>query len=453
MLLFDSCSCRQLHLFFQLRLHFFFAFPSFKPGNAMLSCSIKNVAPMHRLVVIQQDNITFSHFDVSGVLLGNFVHVNQLFVRDLTIVTKEHVGFVDLTGAVFESLRTVNGFTVFAQFGRVRVNVAKPCGLGGGGMHHNGWLRRSPSLQHFGIIVSSFSPQHFHIKVNLGIDRRRNNTLHNGHGRSLHRIGQIVNPSKKREFHNRVTNLTIVKFIHQISIQIAKHSSSIGNNEFATRFCRLEADKSCGSRGTCANKLIVHANKKVLSALLVDGFVDRRVFVSIDRGTSRNRMKGVQASFHADGFVKLLEPFLFFHEFKIPKHYGSMNLHLLLEIHGILLKIFQLSILVASDSQILGREFGGEFGHLLLAKLLLQRANIRNLVTPLGQGGHWRGFDRLGGHVLSNISVPLSMLMMHGCKGSTRSQKEREWNQGKLHDECVYCSSQLQGAAGISTID
>ena len=73
----------------------------------MFARSIKNVASMHGLVVVQKDHVSLRHFHVSGILERDFIHELELVIGYLTIVSKEHVGLVDLTGAIFKAFRSV----------------------------------------------------------------------------------------------------------------------------------------------------------------------------------------------------------------------------------------------------------------------------------------------------------------------------------------------------------
>lgn len=153
----------------------------------------------------------------------------------------------------------VHGFAVLAQLGRMRMNIAKPSGITRYGVHHNGRLGRRPCLEHACIVVSASSFKQFDGKVHLGINGKRSNALEKTHDGILNRFWQVVNPSKKGQFHDGITNLTIVQFFHQVGIQIAKHATTIGHEEFSARFGRLEANKGGSTRSAGANKFIVHA--------------------------------------------------------------------------------------------------------------------------------------------------------------------------------------------------
>ena len=73
----------------------------------MLSRSIKDVATVHALVVVEEDNITLCHLYKFNILHGDLVQVLQLFIGQVTIISKEHVRFVDLRSTIFETLRSV----------------------------------------------------------------------------------------------------------------------------------------------------------------------------------------------------------------------------------------------------------------------------------------------------------------------------------------------------------
>ena len=73
----------------------------------MFPGSIKDVASMHALVVVQQNNVSLCHLDESNILHGDLVHVLELILANVSIVTKEHVGLVDLGSTVLEALGSV----------------------------------------------------------------------------------------------------------------------------------------------------------------------------------------------------------------------------------------------------------------------------------------------------------------------------------------------------------
>ena len=73
----------------------------------MLSRSIEDVATVHALVVVEEYNITLSHLYKFNILHGDLVQVLQLFIGQVTIISKEHVRFVDLRSTIFETLRSV----------------------------------------------------------------------------------------------------------------------------------------------------------------------------------------------------------------------------------------------------------------------------------------------------------------------------------------------------------
>mmetsp|Transcript_17640 Transcript_17640/g.38540 ORF Transcript_17640/g.38540 Transcript_17640/m.38540 type:complete len:227 (-) Transcript_17640:565-1245(-) len=166
-------------------LHFALSFPSLEPSNGVLSCPLEYVASVHALVVVQEHNVTLRHLDVANVFQGHVVHFLQLLVVDEAVVSKVHVGFVDLGSTVLESFGSVDGFTLFAELRRVGVDVAEPGGLSGNGMPDNRGLFRGTSLQHPFVVVSAFSPEHVDVKVYLGVDGGRNNSSHSGHDGSL----------------------------------------------------------------------------------------------------------------------------------------------------------------------------------------------------------------------------------------------------------------------------
>mmetsp|Transcript_20888 Transcript_20888/g.49226 ORF Transcript_20888/g.49226 Transcript_20888/m.49226 type:complete len:263 (+) Transcript_20888:960-1748(+) len=259
-------------------------------------------------------------------------------------------------------------------------------------MFDNRGLTRRSSLQHSFIIVSAFSPEHVDIKVNLCVNGGRNNSSHSSHDRPLDGIWQIVDPSEKRKLHHRIANTTVVEFFHKIRIQVAENSTTIGNQKLATLFGCFETNKGCGAGGTSSNELVVHTNEKVLSTFFVDRFIDRRVFLSVSSGSSRNRLERVLADFHLQGVVEQLEAILLFHQIKSTKDDSTVVLHLLFEFHGVLFEVGKLRGLVACNSKIGGRQLWSEFWKFLLSHFFLERSNIGNLFTPYCQRRGW-SFD------------------------------------------------------------
>ena len=130
------------------------------------------------------------------------------------------------------------------------MNVAKPCWFSSHWVHNDWRLSRSTCLQHFGIVVSTFSPEHFDIEIDLGIDSSRYQALDSSHQWSLQWLWEIVNPPEKREFHNGITNVALVQFFHKVGVQVTEHAASVGNQEFSSFFGSLEANKGSSPRSS-----------------------------------------------------------------------------------------------------------------------------------------------------------------------------------------------------------
>mmetsp|Transcript_990 Transcript_990/g.1544 ORF Transcript_990/g.1544 Transcript_990/m.1544 type:complete len:346 (+) Transcript_990:1219-2256(+) len=317
------------------------------------------------------------------------------------------------------------------------MDIAKPSRFPCHWMGNNRGLPWSTSLQHFCIVVSTFSPEHFDIEVYLGVDSSRNQALDSSHQRTLQGFWEVIDPAKEGKFHDRVTNVAIVEFFDQIRVQVLEHATSIGNQEFSTSFSGLETDKCGRSRSSGSNKFVVHTNKEVLSALLVDGFVHWRIFLAISSGTSRHGLQRILADFHSQSVVKFLESVLRLHEIKPTEHNGAVIFHLFLEFHGILLEVCELRFrVVAGDADIGGRDFGSKFWQFLFSEFLLELADILNLVTPSRQGGGW-GFDGRGFQwSIRTNRIVAYLLLDKGLSGRCKAPKQ----------ETHYCSSRIHNA-------
>ena len=110
-------------------------------------------------------------------------------------------------------------------------------------------------------------------------------------------------------------------------------------------------------------------------------------------------MKGIEADLHADGVVKVLESVLGLHEFEIPKDDGAAVLHLLLDLHGVVLEILQL-LLGRFQTQILGGNLRTKLQGFLGTAFLLQLLNVGDLVAPNSQRRHggWSESGSRKGH-------------------------------------------------------
>lgn len=141
----------------------------------------------------------------------------------------------------------------------MRMNIAEPGGVTGDGVDDNGWLGGCSCLEHAGVVVSTLSPSELHIKVDLGVDGGGGCCLESPHDGFLHKAGEVVDPSKEGQLHDRVPDTTVVELFHQIRAQITKHLASVGNQELTTLLGSLETNKGCSPRSTGSHKLIVHS--------------------------------------------------------------------------------------------------------------------------------------------------------------------------------------------------
>jgi hypothetical protein len=138
------------------------------------------------------------------------------------------------------------------------MDVAKPGWFTSHWVHHDWCLPRRTGLQHFGIVISALTPRHFDAEIDLGVNGGRDQSLESAHEGCLQGFREIVNPSKERELHDRVSNIALVELFHKVRVKITEDATTIGDQEFSSRFGGLEADKSGGPRSTGSDKLIVH---------------------------------------------------------------------------------------------------------------------------------------------------------------------------------------------------
>mmetsp|Transcript_15079 Transcript_15079/g.28369 ORF Transcript_15079/g.28369 Transcript_15079/m.28369 type:complete len:359 (+) Transcript_15079:649-1725(+) len=337
----SSATCQILYL------HLLLTFPTSKPSNTVLSCPIKDISSMHTLVIVQKNNVSLCHFHKLHILHGHLIHVLQIFIGNISIVTKEHIALINLTCSIFKPFRPINLFPILSQFTTMTVHIAKPSRISRHGMNHNGRLFGCPSLQHFHIVISSLTPLQIHTEIHLGINRSRCQSPNHIHQRLLNGTWNIVQPSKKGQFHDGITNGSLVQLFHQGWFQISKDGTSISNEKFTSRLGSLETYKSCSTRSSSPYKFIVHPDKEVFTTFLIDCFVDRTVLGPINGRSGTDGMKRIQARIHSKCRIKLYKSVLLLHEIKVTKDDSSILHHESFELHGILLKVFQLCLLVS----------------------------------------------------------------------------------------------------------
>lgn len=137
----------------------------------------------------------------------------------------------------------------------------------------------------------------------------------------------------------------------------------------------------------CELRQYIRTNKEILSTLLVDRLVNGRIFLAVGGGPGRHRLQGILTHLHPQGVVKFLKSLLRLHQVKATKHDGTVILHLLFQLHGVVLEVGQLCLgVVAGDPNVGGAEFQPEFGQLLFLDVLLELANVRDSVAPCRQG-------------------------------------------------------------------
>ena len=139
----------------------------------------------------------------------------------------------------------------------MRVDITEPSWLASHGVLDDWWLTGSSCLKHLGIVVSSFTPKHFYIKINLSIDSSGNNSLQYRHDWLLQR-SKVVDPTEERKLHDGIPDVAVVKFLYNVRIQILEHSTSIGNQEFSSLIGSLEADKGSSTRRSGSDEFVVH---------------------------------------------------------------------------------------------------------------------------------------------------------------------------------------------------
>ena len=73
----------------------------------MLAYAIKDIPPVHGLVIVQEHHIAGLHLDIFHFLRRDAIQTRQLFLGQGRIVAKIHVRLVDAAGPVFKALGAV----------------------------------------------------------------------------------------------------------------------------------------------------------------------------------------------------------------------------------------------------------------------------------------------------------------------------------------------------------
>mmetsp|Transcript_19967 Transcript_19967/g.43420 ORF Transcript_19967/g.43420 Transcript_19967/m.43420 type:complete len:356 (+) Transcript_19967:169-1236(+) len=351
----------------------------------MLSRSIEDISPMHAFVIVEQYHISLRHFHELHVLHRDLVHVFEICIANITIVAVKHIGLVDLRGTVFESFSAINRLPVLTKLGRMRVDIAKPMRLSRDGVNQNWWLARRPSLKHFDLIVSPLTPLQIHGEIHLGINRRARQSLDRPHNTRPRKLRQIVHPPEERQLHHRIPNVAIVQLLHEFRLQIPKDLTSVRDEELPSLLGGLEAHERRGARSARSDEFVVHADEEVLATLLVDGLVDGGILIAVDGGSGRDRVEGIEAGVHADGFVELDEALLRFHEVEFAEDDGAVVDHFLFDFHGVFFDVGELSVDVVGCEADVGRFDGGCEFHLARLGLLLAFEDVGDLFSPNGE--------------------------------------------------------------------